>query len=833
MTAAPLSTSPPTQSSSTPSPSPTVQQQQVLPVTKAAFEAVQEQLFNALQPPLAQLMQGSLVAGLPAVLSAIRHVSSTRHDYPLERQLADYILFPLFHHLRSQDVRNLPQATQETVLELLWFVWQRIPTIPTLLQSDPGGKSHDVPLVYDSAAMQSLMIVASTALPRSPEDIAHCSVAVLLVILGHPSVPDPFSSLTPLAKDELVTDVKTRPDRALAISRSTGITSLSSLLSSRMGNLLFFQLVTNLFDLLASSKLLRLRQLALVAIHDLLLVVAQDPNVAGLALPSVMSKFTLLVCEPNPNSSLVTLALDIMSRLIPFALQKPNAVDDETDPSTEINGPDEPNEALAVWQKFASKSGLLSSASSSACSFDIPTRSFPLSSAEFSRDSHWFTTTAANVATTLIGMYSKLVPSTASPDVLVSACNLAHALTRYTSRHLAAAIPHLFTFAAACTLSEFTQVQSAASSVLDAVFSLPAHFQDIPSRALSHALDGLTTLASISDEDKVTRLRQLQGCLVAFKSSSVSSASASDLRTTFMTSMGKTIRAWQSLLVIDSETPLRSETDSRFRRWNFIAFHQLPVADAAWDAIGAWASTCGEAVVQGVLSKLIESVNREKDFDRKRPVEPVFVTKLSADPMADLRNQLLAARFAAHTDKPDQAQQEATQRTDRRRALYALYAAVLAANPTSAWLLQHATAVLDDPPIDPIPPALVLTGLEQSKLVSYTEFVRTHLAVILVHSTSMALPCKSRHKHTLIGHLSRSSSARRCLTCSTSTRPTSCTRCTWVSCTHTSSLGCRKCFWRLHAQRHKQKCHGRVAARARETRHGGAGAEFAERGHVA
>ncbi|KAI9184129.1 hypothetical protein H9P43_003182 [Blastocladiella emersonii ATCC 22665] len=587
---------------------------------------------------------------------------------PLDRQLAEYILFPVFHRIRAVPPTKLPESLLVLVLRLFQLVWSRTPNPPAQLAD-----GEVLQPVHDATFQQSLVFVAQClAAPSLSEDVRLQSVDLLLLVLGR---VDPAFALPPAqsgARQVSLALTDAGPPRVLAVERSKATTTATNVFKSQVGTFVLTQLYATLLDLIKQEKLLPLRLRAMVAIYDLLVVNVGNPDVIGFALPNTVSTLAAMCRSPHPNSQAIALALELLARLLVSALA--DGLDSAVDPDARWS-------ALVAPPKPA------------------PARPVPAPGtnplAAFKRTPEWVQATAGQIDKFVRAILSEIGPD-AAPVVLGRAIELCSALVQSCSAPLRGLAPYLFRFVATHTLSTFPAVETAARRALAVMLAAdPTHTTS--TRALDDALGQLGQLVLASDDDKLRGLCELRGCLEAAPADDAGSR-----HSLLAATMDKTLKAWSTLLLLDPETPLRSEVDAGLRQWNCLAFHQVAVADAVEKSIRAWAAAGGPAVAQAVLRAVVAAMHNAPGVD---------------DSMVEDGPIALA--------------------TPRRRH----YSLLLVLNQCLA--VAYDAAVFDEylglleTSDDPLTVALVLDGLAAaSPPPQLTPLLRDHLATILAYSAA-------------------------------------------------------------------------------------------------
>ncbi|KNE54526.1 hypothetical protein AMAG_00497 [Allomyces macrogynus ATCC 38327] len=593
----------------------------------------------------------------------------------LDRQLAEYMLFPLFHVLKSKSLPSLSQAAVEAFLELLEYIWLRMPS--DAVEFTPDGGTMD-PIHVDTLhnCLLAVSLYASATAPRASPDV-------------------PLVTTTEEIKSKavrlLLTVFRNGRDGPACMSRRfrTGTTkgasapliSLRDFLASQHGHMVTTFIHSHLVEVVERDALPSLRLAALDAMRVLLLETDTDPDMLAPVLPKTASVLAGLTQVPKVGAPILGSALRLLGDLIAATLIRKFA-DTSSDQGDQ----------WAALVKRAAKADQLATDAKSAVPPSSTASTAP--ALRVTRDDAWRQETAIRLHSLLV-VALDAVARHDHPDVHIAGLDMAGTLLTKCSNDLAATRTELFMFTARHVISTFPTVRDAAQRVLTTLARRIVNSIDsfeYMTQALDRAVGDLKDVVLKSDDVKPVYLRAVSGCLLSWTVDAELQAHAEQpIRAALLCQLDPLLREFVRLLRIDDINPLRSEVGAPFDRWNFVGFHAKDVYDAVRQLVNAVVRMCDNSFTTALLQILggTRSLTDDDGVDR------------------------------AETDK---------------FAIYALLNLALDVECFEPVVLEYFERLHDA--TNPLELAFIIEGLSVVQLPNYTTFLAHHLHAVLAFYSS-------------------------------------------------------------------------------------------------
>ncbi|KAJ3367017.1 TEL2-interacting protein 1 [Allomyces javanicus] len=507
----------------------------------------------------------------------------------LDRQLAEYMLFPLFHVLKSKSLPNLSQAAVEAFLELLEYIWLRVPS--DAVEFTPGGGTMD-PMHVDTLHnyLLAVSLYVSAAAPRASldtppvtttEEIKSKAVRLLLAVFRN-------GRDGPACMSRRFRTGTTKGAPAPLIS-------LRDFLASQHGRMVTTYIHSHLVEIVERDALPSLRLAALDAMRVLLLETDTDPDMLAPVLPKTASVLVGLTQASKVGAPILGSALRLLSDLITAALARNIA----NMPSNDLS-----NQWAALVQRAAQADqpggGSKATAEPSSTASTTPTL-------RVTRDDTWRQETAIRLHS-LLTVALDAVARHDHPDVHIAGLDMAGTLLTKCSNDLAAARTALFMFTARQIISPFPTVRDAAQRVMAMLARRIVNGIDsfeYMTQALDRAVADLQDVVLKSDDVKPVYLRAISGCLLSWTVNAELQAYVEQpIRAALQCQLDPLLRELVRLLRIDDADPLRSEVGAPFDRWNCVGFHAKDVYDAVRQLVHAVVRVGGNELTTAVLRVL-------------------------------------------------------------------------------------------------------------------------------------------------------------------------------------------------------------------------------------
>ncbi|KAJ3369137.1 TEL2-interacting protein 1 [Allomyces arbusculus] len=594
----------------------------------------------------------------------------------LDRQLAEYMLFPLFHVLKSTSLPNLSQAAVEAFLGLLEYIWLRVPS--DAVEFTPDGGTMD-PMHVDTLHnyLLAVSLYASATAPRASPDAPPVATTEEIKLK---------------AVQLLLAVFRNGRDRPACMSRrfrtdaSKGtpalLISLRDFLASQHGRMVTTYIHSHLVEIVERDALASLRLAALDAMRVLLLETDTDPDMLAPVLPKTASVLVGLTQAPKVGAPILGSGLRLLGDLIAATLARKIA-----------NRP--PNDLGDQWAALVKRTARADQPATGTKT------AAPQSSTASTAPALWVTRDDAWRQETAIRLHSLLtvaidaVARQDHPDAHIAGLDMAGTLLTKCSNDLAATRTALFMFTARHVISTFPTVRDAAQRVMvmlarrivDGVDSFGYMTQ-----ALDRAVADMHDLLLKSDDVKPVYLRAVSGCLLSWTVNVELQAYVEQpIRAALQCQLDPLLRELVRLLRLDDTDPLRSEVGVPFDRWNFVGFHAKDVYDA--------------------VRQLVHTVVRVDDNS--------FT--------AALLHILGGTRSLTDDDGVDRVE------TDKL-AIYALLNLVLEVECFEPVVFEYFER-LHDATI-PLELAFIIEGLSVVELPNYTTFLAHHLHAVLAFYSS-------------------------------------------------------------------------------------------------